>query len=96
MLAFALMVYQHKNRELKVSFSTIGILVLALLSILSAIFFHTGSYLFWLPLFAVTVTAFLKKWIIAYRIAEVLSGITALLLWAPLLYLLWAITRHCQ
>ena len=88
-LALAFGVMQAKNRRLKVSFSTVLMALLVLLSIGSAIFFIAGSYLFVIPLLAMAVTSFLKKWPVAHTVAQMASGVVALLLWVPSLYLLW-------
>ena len=62
------------------------------LSVVSAIFLHAGSYLFWIPLVTVTATAFLKEWAIAWRISQALSIIAISLLWAPVIYLFGVIS----
>jgi hypothetical protein len=36
-----------------------------------------------------TVTAFLRKWSLAHTISRVLGGVTVLLLWVPVVFLLW-------
>ena len=86
-LAFAYIAFQYKKQRLKISFSIALLVALAVLSIISAIFLHSGSYLFWLPLLVMSVCMFLKKWPAAFRAAQMLTGITALLLWVPLFYL---------
>ena len=64
--------------------------ILMALSVISAIFVHSGSYLFWIPLFAVTITALFKEWIVIWQISQALSIIITSLLWAPLIYLFGA------
>jgi hypothetical protein len=93
-LALAFILYQYKEKQLKASFTTILIPALILLSIVSTIFFHPGSYMFWLPLFAISTSVFLKRWFIAYTIAKILAGVTVLLLWVPLVYLVLEIIIH--
>jgi hypothetical protein len=80
---------QIKGKRLKVSFSTILMGLLFLLSVGSAVFFAAGSYLFYIPLLAMVVTKFLEKWTPAYFAVRALSGITVLLLWIPVVFLLW-------
>jgi len=87
LLAFAYIAFQYKKQRLEISFSIILLIALAALSIISAIFLHSGSYLFWLPLLVMSVCMFLKKWPAVFRIAQMFTGITALLLWVPLVYL---------
>ena len=86
LLAFAYFVYEYKTRWLRASFSSILTIFLFALSISSVLFLHAGSYLFWLPLLVFTITAFLKKWETVHRIAQTLSKVIVMLLWAPLLY----------
>ena len=90
-LVVAYLIYESKNKRLKASFSTIHMLLLTALSVVSAIYFHAGSYLFWIPLFAMTVTAFLKKWTVAYHVAQMLSRTITLMLFVPLIFLVLAV-----
>jgi len=86
-LAITFFVYERKTKKTRVTIYSIYLLFLAALSIVATIFVPTGEYLVWLPLLVMSVTAFLKKWIVAYRVAQLLSRITVLLLWVPLVYL---------
>jgi len=86
LLALAYIVLSRKKKRLKASPQIIVMLTLIILSIISAIFFHTGSYLVWLPLLAMSICAFLEKRPAAYRVAWMLSLIITLLLWVPLIY----------
>lgn len=85
-----LLIMQIKRKRLKV-FPTIGIGLLFVLSIITAIFFTAGGYLFYIPLFTAAVTGFLKDKKTAFIISKVLSGIIALMLWVPTLFLLWTL-----
>jgi len=80
---------QIKQRRLKISFTTVLMGLLLLLSIGSAIWFAAGAYLFYIPLLAMTVTLFMKKWTITHIAAKMVSGIITLLLWVPVVFLLW-------
>jgi len=86
-LAVAFFVYERRIRKARVTFYHIYLLFLAALSIAATVLLPTGGYLVWLPLLAMSVTAFLKSWWVAYRVAQMCTRITVLLLWAPLVYL---------
>ena len=87
LLALAYFVYEYKNKRKLVSFTNIRILVFVILSLTITTIFNAGSYLFWLPLLAMTITAFTRKWEMAYRITQMASRLIVLLLWVPLVYL---------
>ena len=87
-LAIALLAYQIKRGLFKISFSTVVIPLLVLLSLGASVYFHAASYLLWLPLFAVVFTTAFKKWPIAFQISRAASIIAILLLWVPLVYLI--------
>jgi len=89
-LAVAFFVYGRKIKKTKTTFYPVYLLFLAALSLASTVFFPAASYLVWLPLLLMSLTAFLKKWEVAYRASQALSRITVLLLWAPLIYLVLA------
>ena len=67
---------------------TILVALLAITTALVIIFASHLSYLLWLPLLAVSASAFLKGRGIAYRCAMTATGAIALLLWVPPVYLL--------
>ena len=77
LLAIAYLVIQIKNKCLKMSLSTVELLVLTILSIISVLLFHVGSYLFWLPLLLTVITAFMKKWKLAYLTAQGITRVVA-------------------
>jgi len=87
-LALAFFVYERKIKKARLTFGSIYLLFLAALSVVAAIFLPTAGYLVWLPLLAMLITAFLKRWAVAYRVAQMLSRVTTLLLWVPLVYLI--------
>ena len=78
-----------KNKTIRISISTIFIGLLLVLSFVSSVIFATGAYLFYIPLLCVTATASLKGWKTAYITALNLTSIIALMLWVPVVYLLW-------
>ena len=86
--AFAFLFYRFKTKMEKSLIITIFMMVLVLLNVLILIFFSTLSYLFWIPLLAVSISAFLKKWTMVYRSVLIVSGAVTLLLWVPPIYLL--------
>lgn len=84
-LATAFLFYEAKYKRLNI-YSTLCVLALIMFSIFSAIFFHAGSYLFWIPLLTTTIPKFLKKWLVAYYITKIISRISTIILWIPLIY----------
>ena len=88
-LALVSVVLQARRKQLQASFTIILMGLLFILSIGSAIWFASGSYLFYIPLLAMTATAFLRKWSIVGIISRMLCGITVLLIWIPVVFLLW-------
>lgn len=88
-LALLFIVLQVRRKKLKLSPSFVLLTLLVLLSIVSAFLFAAGSYLFYIPLLAIVITAFLRDLPIANLTARVLSGIIALLIWVPVVFLLW-------
>jgi hypothetical protein len=82
-------IVKMRNKELKVSFRYVLLCLLFLLSILSAVFFAAGSYLFYIPLMVMSISALLTKWPVAHLTARILSGIAVLLIWVPVVFLLW-------
>ena len=82
-------IVQTINRRLKRSFTIVLMGLLVLLSIGSAVVFPSGSYLFYIPLFAMTVVKLLAPWPPAHIAARVLGGASVLLLWVPVAFLLW-------
>ena len=91
-LAFAVtivfLVYKFKTKLPKSRFITVFLVLLMTATITVFLTVSALSYLFWIPLLAVGLSAFLKKWDIAYRCAMTVSGAIALLLWVPPVYLL--------
>ncbi|MCL1963896.1 MAG: M28 family peptidase [Firmicutes bacterium] len=78
-----------KRGGLRPFFSGVLMGLPALLCAGCAIFFVEASYLFSIPLLLMAVTAFLKKGTIARITARMASGVVTLMLWVPVLYLLW-------
>lgn len=82
----------QKNARLLVrirpTLSMCVMLVLIVLSVVSAIYFNSGSYLFWLPLLFMALVTMLKKWVIAYFVAKAIARFVVLVLWVPLIYLI--------
>lgn len=91
-MAFAVsagfLVYKFKTKLPKSWFITALLIVMTIATIAIAIFINMLSYLLWVPLLAVAVSAFLKKWPILYKCAITVSGAITLLLWVPPIYLL--------
>ncbi|MDR1693326.1 MAG: hypothetical protein LBR72_08210, partial [Oscillospiraceae bacterium] len=63
--------------------------LLMVLSVGSLVFFPSGSYLFYLPLLATALTAFFRRRSAARLAAGAVSGVAVLLLWVPVVFLLW-------
>ena len=87
-VALAFLIYRFKTKMQKAWLVTILLMVLMIATILLLIFLGALGYLFWIPLLAVSISAFLKKWTLAYRCAMTVSGAVFLLLWVPPVYLL--------
>jgi len=87
-VAIAFLVYRFKTGLHKSWFITIllGLLMVATVFVIVAL--PVLSYLLWIPLLAVSASAFLKKWGIAYKCAMTASGAIAMLLCIPPVYLL--------
>ena len=88
LLALAFFVIEYKKKCLRFSFTALSMSVLIIFSVLSAVIFHEASYLFWIPLFGMTITAFSRKWAVVYSALRAVSILAALLLWVPLVYLI--------
>jgi len=87
-LALAFLIYRFKTKMQKSLLITILLIVQIILTLLILLFASVLSYMFWIPLLAVSVSAFLKKLTLAYRSAMVATGAITLLLWVPPIYLL--------
>jgi len=90
-VALAFLIYKFKSKMQKSLFITILLIVLIIATTVVLIVLSVLSYLFWIPLLAVSVSAFLKKWKLAYRCAMTASAAITLLLWVPPVYLLLAL-----
>ena len=87
LLALAVSVYRHGKKR-KALFSSIVLLTLAVLSVISAVYFYEGSYLFWFALLAMSVTALLEGIRPLHIAATMISRTLALLLWVPWIYII--------
>ena len=85
--AIAFLFYRFKMKIEKSWFITILLSILIVATILLLLFLNTLSYLLWIPLLAISISAFLKKWTLAYRSAMTVSAALTLLLWVPPIYL---------
>jgi len=88
-LALVSIFVRAKTGRRKVSFSIVLTGLLVLLSIGSALVFPSGSYLFYIPLLCMAATMLLKKWAVVQTATWMVSGVVALLIWVPVLFLLW-------
>jgi hypothetical protein len=79
---------QVRNKSINIS-TIVFLALLFLLSILSELFFVSGSYLFYIPLFSLLIVEFVKKRNVACITAKIASGIITLLLWVPVFFILW-------
>ncbi|MDR1736617.1 MAG: M20/M25/M40 family metallo-hydrolase [Oscillospiraceae bacterium] len=87
--AVAAALYLIKRGKLKVSPLTVTMGILVLLSIGAAIFFPLGAYLFYIPLLAAALTAFMTVKSVLRACARMAAGVAVLLVWIPVLFLLW-------
>ena len=90
-LALSWVSIQIKHRQLKVSFPLIIIGILFIFTVLSVVFLIDSNYLFSIPLLFMTITMFFKKLKTARVTAGMISGIVTLILWTPVVYLVFAI-----
>lgn len=88
-LAMIYAVGKIKKREFKGSFYHILIGLLVVFTVGSMVFFPFGSYLFYLPLLIMVMAALLNRWQVAHALASIFGCIIVLLLWVPVLFLLW-------
>ena len=94
-LALAWAVLRIKTKRFKVSLSNIVMGLLMILTIVTAAFFIEGNYLFSIPLLVMAITKFLNIGKPVHFAANILSGIIALMLWTPFVYLLYMLEiRH--
>jgi hypothetical protein len=93
-LALASLIFLHRKKQLTI-ISIIFTTAITAAAIISTIFLHAASYLFWLPLIIIALSGFIKKWPIAYKAAQTFMIFIILLLWIPLffaigaLYMIW-------
>jgi len=90
-VAVAFLIYKFKTKMQKSLLITILLIAMIIATATVLIFVSVLSYLLWIPLLAVSVSAFLKKWKHAYRCAMTASAAITLLLWVPPVYLLLAL-----
>jgi uncharacterized membrane protein len=88
-LAIVFMVLQWVKKELKVSFSLILLILLIVLTIALTLLFPAAGYLASMPLLLLTITMALKKQKALHLAASMVSGVIALLIWIPVLILVW-------
>ena len=86
--AIGFLVYRFVTKLPKSWPVTILVGLLAIATALVIIFADHLSYMLWMPLLAVSASAFLKGRGIAYKCAMTATGVIALLLWVPPIYLL--------
>ena len=87
-LAIAFLIYRRKAKMQKTSFIAVLLMSLMGITALSLVYLSQLSYLLWIPLLAVSISAFLKKRATAYKAALTISAAITLLLWVPPIYLL--------
>ena len=85
--AIGFLAYRFKTKIPKSRFITILIIVLSASAGAALIFVSPLAYMLWIPLLAVSTSAFLKHKPIFYKCAMTVSGIVTLLLWTPPVYL---------
>ena len=86
--ALILLIKRIKAKSLKV-FPAVGIILLLILSVVTAIVFTAGNYLFYIPLLCAIIIEFFREKKTVLIISRVLSGIIVLLLWVPTIAILW-------
>ena len=86
--ALGFLVFKFITKLPKSWFITIFVALTAIATALVIIFASHLSYMLWIPLLAVSASAFLKNRPLPYRCAMTASGAITLLLWVPPLYLL--------
>jgi len=94
LLALAYLAYQYIKKRPLATLTNISLLILIPLSVVLSIIFTAGSYLVWVPLLFMTLTAFLKNWEVLYRVVQMVSIVIISLLWIPLIYLIMILTNQ--
>jgi len=87
-VALAFLIYSFLTKMPKSWLIRTLLALLMVATALTLILVSVLSYLFWIPLLAVSAAAFLKRCPLLYRCAMTVSGVVALLLWVPPIYLL--------
>jgi len=87
-VALAFLIYKFKTKMPNTGF--IVMLLVALMASTATILFFASpvAYLLWIPLLAMSISAFLKGRDLYYKCAMTVSGVAVLFLWIPPIYLL--------
>jgi hypothetical protein len=89
LLAVILIIVLAMKKALKPIFPIIVMIFLIILTLGLTLFFGAAGYLASIPLLLLTITRALKQKNIPHLIASMVSGILVLLLWVPVLMLVW-------
>ena len=87
-VALILLIALIKTKSLKV-FPAIGMILLLVLSVVTAFIFPAGNYLFYIPLLCMIITQLFREKKDLLIISRVVSGIIFLLLWVPTVAIIW-------
>jgi len=88
-LALAFIVLSIRNKQLKPALSTVLICLLIPASIICAIIYTAAGYLFYIPLLLLAIISLIKKWPKAHLAVKMASGVIVLMLWVPIINLIW-------
>ena len=88
-LALAVITFKIKNRRIKPVLPFILMCLLITVSIISAVFFTSASYLFYIPLLLSAVASLIKKWYALHLTVKMASYIIVLMLYVPLIISIW-------
>jgi hypothetical protein len=88
-LALAFIVLSIRNKRLKPALTTVLICLLIPASIICAIIYTTASYLFYIPLLLLAITSLINKWPKVQLAVKMASGVIVLMLWVPIINLIW-------
>jgi len=88
LVALAALVWDGRRKRLAIV-RAIGRSLLIAVAVATLIVFPSGSFLFYLPLLALTITGLLAGKKIAHIVIAVLSGVLTLLLWVPVGFAAW-------
>jgi hypothetical protein len=91
--AIAFLICCFLTKIQKSRFIQVLLLLMLIMTAFTLMFASVFSYLFWIPMLLVSISAFTKKWKSLYLCTITLSGAITLLLWTPPVYMIFALSH---